>query len=247
LSLAMLKRRLFPQPKSPVPSRDRVATWLFSADDDPWPPSRELIDLGLAACTRAGTIDLKDIRRRDHCPPYFDIWPGEQYRLLSALVDVWRPQVVIEIGTFIGLSALCIRKHLPPRGRIVTFDINPWHSVDITCLRREDFEDGSMRQILADLSIPEIADSHRELLESADMIFLDGPHDGATESKMMMNFLSVNYKRTPLFVFDDIKLVDMLGFWRALPMAKLDLTSFGHWTGTGISMLDGTAIKRKEI
>ena len=37
------------------------------------------------------------------------------------------------------------------------------------------------------------------------------------------------------FLFDDIKMHTMLKFWRDLPLPKLDITSFGHWSGTGLA------------
>jgi hypothetical protein len=35
-------------------------------------------------------------------------------------------------------------------------------------------------------------------------------------------------------MFDDTRLWSMLRFWRQLPYPKMDLTSFGHWSGTGL-------------
>lgn len=32
----------------------------------------------------------------------------------------------------------------------------------------------------------------------------------------------------------DIRLWNMPAFWRDVPLPKLDLTSFGHWSGTGV-------------
>ena len=37
-----------------------------------------------------------------------------------------------------------------------------------------------------------------------------------------------------LILLDDIRLWKMLKIWREISMPKLDLTSFGHWSGTGI-------------
>jgi len=37
-----------------------------------------------------------------------------------------------------------------------------------------------------------------------------------------------------LVVFDDIRQWNMLKIWRDITRPKIDLTSFGHWTGTGI-------------
>ena len=40
--------------------------------------------------------------------------------------------------------------------------------------------------------------------------------------------------RPPIGVFDDIRQWTMLAIWRAVQRPKLDLTSFGHWSGTGL-------------
>ena len=38
----------------------------------------------------------------------------------------------------------------------------------------------------------------------------------------------------PIVMLDDIRLWRMLSFWQDIPRPKLDLTSFGHWSGTGL-------------
>ncbi len=82
---------------------------------------------------------------------------------------------------------------------------------------------------------PEAVDKHRDLLAAAELIFMDGPHDGATETAMMQQLQTVAFASPPLLVFDDIKLPALLKFWRDLPLARLDITSFGQWGGTGLA------------
>jgi hypothetical protein len=41
-------------------------------------------------------------------------------------------------------------------------------------------------------------------------------------------------------MFDDIRLWNMLRTWRTINRPKLDLTSFGHWSGTGLVDWTGT-------
>ena len=48
-------------------------------------------------------------------------------RFLAAMVAVARPQLVLEIGTFTGYSALSMAGSLPPGGRIITCDISEVH------------------------------------------------------------------------------------------------------------------------
>jgi len=45
---------------------------------------------------------------------------------------------------------------------------------------------------------------------------------------------SVRFAAPPLIIMDDIRVWNMLAIWRRIDRPKLDLTSFGHWTGTGL-------------
>jgi predicted O-methyltransferase YrrM len=47
-----------------------------------------------------------------------------QGRLLKMLVEMIRPQHVLEVGTFSGYSAISMAEGLEPGGRIITFEIN---------------------------------------------------------------------------------------------------------------------------
>jgi hypothetical protein len=40
--------------------------------------------------------------------------------------------------------------------------------------------------------------------------------------------------RPRFLLLDDIRLLPMVGLWRSIASPKLDLTSFGHWSGTGL-------------
>ena len=93
----------------------------------------------------------------------------------------------------------------------------------------------ALTQVVGDLADPHVVSSHKDVLEKADLVFMDGPHDGPTEYKMMQNLSSLHFSREPIFLFDDIKMHTMLKFWRDLRMPKLDITSFGHWSGTGVA------------
>src|SRR5689334_9674279 len=46
-----------------------------------------------------------------------------QGRVLSMLSHMIRPQVVLEIGTYLGYSALCFAEGLAEGGRVITLDI----------------------------------------------------------------------------------------------------------------------------
>jgi len=230
-------RRLFGVrvPAIPIRARHTEYSALVSADDAPGRPSERLIDLALRAAGRARSASMESVIARMKTPPYFpNVWPGEHYKLLAGLVAERRPQLVVEIGTDTGLSALAMHPCLPEGARLVTFDIIPWDRIPGTCLRPEDFAGGTLSQEVGDVSDPGVMRRHAALFREADLIFLDGPKDGRFERVVLDRFTEIGLPRQPLVVMDDIRVWNMLAIWRDIERPKLDMTSFGHWTGTGL-------------
>ena len=230
------RRRLFP---SPVRARHIEYSMLYSEDDALSHPNERLMDIASEAIAYARRTDVQDICRclRDrfsYPSEAINLWPGEHYRLMAGLLQALRPKLVIEIGTAEGISALSMLKYLPPESQIVTFDIIPWGKYPRSCLTGEDFAGGRLRQIVDDLGEREVFQRHFGLLDRADLVFVDAAKDGVLEPKLMTHFETLTFRARPLFVFDDIRLWNMLAVWRAIRWPKLDLTSFGHWCGTGL-------------
>jgi predicted O-methyltransferase YrrM len=224
----------FEHPSSPVEAENSFPTWVFSADDDVQPSPR-LLRLGMEAMEAAHSrVSLDDLSVRRNIPDYFTCWPGEHYRLLGALVQVLRPKSVIEIGTFTGLSAITMLKYLPADSRMATFDVERWDAISDTVLTQRDFADGRLVQHVDNLGDAEAFARHRELIASADFMFIDGPKDNVFEYRLMELLRTVKFEKAPILVFDDTRLWSMLQFWRQLPYPKMDMTSFGHWSGTGL-------------
>lgn len=197
-----------------------------------------LMELSLDVARDARRIDLNDISDRMHRGTKWpDIYPGEHYKLLAALVRKVEPNTVIEVGTFLGLSSLAMKKYIPQGGRVVTFDILPWESFKDTCFDKADFDDGGLVQVLGDLAQSDIFESHRELLSRANIIFLDGPKNRSFEHAFIKQLLTVRFVQPCLLVIDDIRLWNMLDIWNEIEAPKLDITSFGHFSGTGFVLL----------
>jgi hypothetical protein len=129
-------------PAQALPLKARHVEWsaIASAVDDPAEASPRVLELALQAAGLARSISMRAVVERMTRPPYYpDVWPGEHYKLLAALVAVLRPRLVIEIGTATGLSALAMRTQLPAGSRLATFDIIPWRRFPERQLRDEDF------------------------------------------------------------------------------------------------------------
>jgi predicted O-methyltransferase YrrM len=215
-------------------ARHGEKSMIFSADDEARPSDR-LIDVALQAVSEARHVSLTHLDERLPAPPYWpSVWPGEHYRLLAALARVLAPKTVIEIGTATGLSALAVLAGLPAGGRVVTFDLVPWREYPGTVLNDEDFADGRLTQHLDDLSTTEGMAKHRELIADAGLLFVDAAKDGKQEQRFLDLFDTIEFRNAPIVVFDDIRQWRMLRTWREVRRPKLDLTSFGHWSGTGL-------------
>lgn len=211
-------------------------SFVLSQFDDSYSPNGRLVDLAIEAVKRASEIDLKELV--DLCPSDLDKklvnnWPGEHYKLLAALVDVLKPKMAIEIGTFYGTGCLSMKKFLPADGQIITYDITPWYEFKSPVLSDSDF-DTRLEQRIMDLTDPVAAESQIEVFKKADFIFVDAAKDGVMEKLFCDFFDSIEFDKKPIVMFDDIRYIPMISIWRNIKHPKLDITSFGHWSGTGL-------------
>lgn len=221
-----------------VPVRARHAEWsaVSSADDLYVRPTDALVALLLEAAENARDVRLDEIASRcatEDEAGWVNLWPGEHYRLLVGLVVAARARFAVEVGTFRGHGALALKEAIPADGAVVTYDVIAWSDIDEAVVRAEDF-DHQLEQRIGDLSSPEFLEQQLETLKAADLIFVDGPKDGVFEPTFCHEVLPRLTDRSRLVVFDDIKRMNMLQLWRDLPFAKLDATSLGHWSGTGL-------------
>lgn len=220
----------------PIPSAapDKRYSALFSAVNQPGKPTDWLMQHSLRFITDAVSMNLGDVSSRIKTGEnYIDIFPGEHYKLLASIIKNIQPKVVIELGTHLGYSALCMKKFMPADGCIHTFDVFPWNGFADTILTEKDF-DNNLEQHTDDLTKWEDVLKHKDMLENADVIFMDALKDGKQEYLFLEHFSKLNFRKKCLFVFDDIRLWNMLDIWYHMNRPKLDLTSFGHWSGTGL-------------
>lgn len=203
------------------------------ADDVGSPP--ELVELLLASARRALTIDLDPIAQRTDDPAgaLVNLWPGEHYRLLAGLARAARVTKAVEIGTYQGPGAMALRAG---GCAVTTFDIIAWSDIPGSFLRTEDFGT-ELRQVLADLADYADYEANRHILSAAELIFVDGPKDGAFEQAFLPRLVRDFAKSGKILVVDDVRLPVMAPLWSRLDVPKIDATSLGHWSGTGIALL----------
>jgi predicted O-methyltransferase YrrM len=198
------------------------------------PPSERLLDVVLEAASIARNIDLSDVLLRHPERSEISVWPGEHYRLLPALAMAWGARNVVEIGTFRGASALSFLA-APCVHHVTTFDLLDWKSFEPTYLTESEVP-GRIDQVLGDVSDPLVFATHRELFSNADLLFVDAPKEGLFEPAFLDLLLESPSCVDQLLVFDDIRVLTMIELWRSLPLDRIDITSFGHWSGTGVAI-----------
>ena len=155
-------------------------------------------------------------------------------------------KVIIDIGTYTVMSSRTFLDFSSKESNIHTFDIVKWHKFD-SHLTEEDFQSKRLKQHISDLSQKKEFKKYFELINNSDLIFLDAPKDGVFEYKFL-NLLSNSKlkKKKRYLVIDDIKFLNMTSLWRSINSPKIDATSFGHWSGTGIvDITDGLKINKK--
>lgn len=223
----------------PVQAEHAEYSMILSARDQPAKLTPHLLQVSLKAIEHAARIDLGEVgKRNQQAIDYGNLWPGEHYRLLMGFVLALQPRRVIEIGTSTGLSSLCLKQHLPPDGKIATFDVIPWNQYPNTLFTPKDFEDQRLVQYVADLSLASIMEKYSGLIQEASLIFIDATHDGHLEHQILANLKKIPFRERVFILFDDIRVWTMLKMWREIDLPKIDLTSFGHWSGTGLVELD---------
>ena len=166
---------------------------------------------------------------------YANIFPGEHYRILAGLIKVLKPSTLIDIGTYRGCSSRVMLDYSEPEATVSTFDLYDYQSFDWTVLTEQDFTCGRLTQHLSDLKNVSEFEKHRDLLESADFIMLDGPKDDEFEQIFLNLCCRLKpFNRPRWLLIDDIRFENMVHLWRSIKSPKLDISSFGHFSGTGL-------------
>jgi len=174
---------------------------------------------------------IKNIDNKLKDSQFYNTFPGSHYRILNGIVKFLDPKLVIEVGTYTGMGTFALSQNL--NGEIVSFDIIDYKNFE-THLNDEFLKKNKFKQYLSDLSEKTEYDKHYQLLNNADIIFIDAPKDGKFEYKLLENMTNLKNKENKILILDDIKFMNMINLWNSIKSPKMDVASVGNWTGTGL-------------
>lgn len=216
--------------------RHSEPSMLYSVDDDAQ-PNEFLFNLSIEAIQIAGgetiVVSNKSLRIDDH--RWLNQFPGEHYRILRGFAKALNSSFITELGTATGAATISFLQ-ANDHNTVHTFDIEPWNDSK-SHITKNDLDSGKIVYHLADLSDLNLFEKYKDILNQSDIIFSDGPKDGIFENKFLGLLSMLDPKPNKLLILDDTRLLrdaNMVDTWRRIQSPKLDITSFGHWAGTGI-------------
>ncbi len=149
------------------------------------------------------------------------------YQWLALLVKTVRPNLILELGSAFGLSALMMFSELSETARLISCDLVK----QLDFVPSHVFNDPRLRFCFGnDLNLNIFND---DLPIGIDILFIDTAH---TFSQVSAEWNIYQHLCNPgaIVVLDDIRMNDMFNFWESLPYPKLELTQECHVSGFGI-------------
>ncbi|MEO8650104.1 MAG: O-methyltransferase [Acidobacteriota bacterium] len=131
--------------------------------------TQEIIDYAESFTSGESSV-LRELR--EHCYAHYEdksmLSGFVQGRVLAMLSKMVRPRMVLEIGTYLGYSALCFAEGLADGGKVITLDIQ-----EATNQVARSFVDKSEYAGKIDFHLGNAVDIIPTLPESFDLVFID--------------------------------------------------------------------------
>lgn len=144
----------------------------------------------------------------------------EHYRLLSYIASRYDDATLLDIGTFDGCSAVALASN--KSNHVISYDVVKHNRLPAAGIPNITF-------VLGDILQP-------GMMPDATVILLDTEHEGTFERKLIAKLREINWHG--LLLLDDIReWSGIVKLWSEIDGEKYDLTSKGHWSGTGLLVL----------
>lgn len=159
------------------------------------------------------------INNQEYQNYYVDKSSKEHYRLLTHISNSFNGETFVDVGTLKGSSALALSTNNSNK----VFSFNLTNQLELNTIPQ------NVEFIIDNV----INGQYDTTLLSSKFILLDTFHDGGFELEFLNYLKNINY--SGVLILDDIHLNnEMKSFWENINEDKLDISTIGHSSGTGV-------------
>jgi predicted O-methyltransferase YrrM len=167
-------------------------------------------------------------------PTYYELKSGQQeYRLYSYLSTFINGTIILDLGTSHGTSAVALSHN--NNNKVISYDIVDCITNKNHTIYQKDNIEFRIKNVLDDLT--------RDLLSKVKIIMIDIDHYGEMEKNIIDKLAELNF--SGIIILDDLfnhpdQIINesMKNLWDNIKYKKIDVTKYGHWSGTGIVFMN---------
>jgi predicted O-methyltransferase YrrM len=167
-----------------------------------------------------------------HQDNYLDLSGTHEYRLYSYLSTFFYNTTILDIGTSFGRSAVALSHN--DTNKVITYDIHNWIQNDYHKVYSKSNIEFRLKNVIDDLT--------EDFVSNCRLIIIDIDHYGTTEKAIMDKL--VECKFSGIIILDDLyhpqqdMYEAMQKLWKNINIPKFDFTKYGHWSGTGLVLMN---------
>lgn len=165
---------------------------------------------------------------------YYDLPSGQQeYRLYSYLTTFFNNIIILDIGTLNGRSAVSFSHN--ETNKVISYDIVNHINNDNHKIYTKNNIEFRLKDVIEDLN--------EEIIKDVKIVMIDIDHYETVEKRIIKRLKELNFKG--IILLDDTTHhpepdinVCMNRLWEDIEDKKYDLRRYGHFSGTGVVILD---------
>jgi predicted O-methyltransferase YrrM len=165
---------------------------------------------------------------------YYENLSGDQeYRLYSYLSTFFNGTTILDIGTLDGRSAVALSHN--ETNNVISYDIYNHINNNNHAIYTKNNIKFNIKNVLDDLN--------EELIKNVKIVMIDIDHYETIENQIITRLKELNF--SGLIILDDITNhpdptinICMNRLWNNIQGDKHDFTKYGHWSGTGIVVVN---------
>ena len=181
-------------------------------------------------------LDNFTLENQDYLPDitYYNLNSGvQEYRLYSYITTFFNNITILDIGTSTGRSSVALSHN--SSNKVISYDI-------IDAINDRNHKIYTKPNI--EFRIKDILDDlNEDFIKNVKIVMIDIDHLETIELKILNKLRELKFKG--IILLDDIsrhpelhikECMDRL--WASIPEKKYDVTQYGHWSGTGIVIMN---------